>query len=80
MVGEGGNLTVEVGSDLMRKQLTVIGSWTFSTVIQAECAQFIADRRLPIEKHFTHRFSLDQAVEAYQLFDTQSTGKGVFLM
>jgi threonine dehydrogenase-like Zn-dependent dehydrogenase len=80
MVGEGGDLTVEVGRDLMRKQLTVMGSWTFSTVIQAECAQFIADRRLPVEKQFTHRFSLDQAVEAYKLFDTQNTGKGVFLM
>ena len=80
MVGEGGDLTVEVGPELMRKQLTIIGSWTFSTVIQAECAQFIVDRRLPVEKHVTHRFSLDQAAEAYQLFDSQSTGKGVFLM
>ncbi len=80
MVGAGGNLTVEVGTDLIRKQLTVIGSWTFSTIIQAECAQFIADRKLPVEKQFTDRYSLDQAKEAYELFDKQSTGKGVFLM
>ena len=26
----------------------------------------------------THRFSLDQAEEAYRLFDTQTTDKGVF--
>jgi hypothetical protein len=29
---------------------------------------------------FTHRWSLDRADEAYKLFDTQATGKGVFLM
>ena len=29
---------------------------------------------------FTHRWKLDQAEEAYKLFDTQTTGKGVFLM
>jgi threonine dehydrogenase-like Zn-dependent dehydrogenase len=30
LVGEGGHLTVDVSPDLLRKQLTVIGSWTFS--------------------------------------------------
>jgi threonine dehydrogenase-like Zn-dependent dehydrogenase len=34
----------------------------------------------PTEKLFTHRWKLDQAEEAYRLFDTQTTGKGVFLM
>jgi threonine dehydrogenase-like Zn-dependent dehydrogenase len=33
-----------------------------------------------IEKLLTHRWNLDQAKEAYRLFDTQTTGKGVFLM
>ncbi len=79
MVGAGGTLTVEVGPDLLRKQLTVVGSWTFSTVGQAECARFVADRHIPVENQYTHRYRLDKAEEAYRLFDTQSTGKGVFL-
>jgi threonine dehydrogenase-like Zn-dependent dehydrogenase len=79
MVGAGGELTVDVSTDLLRKQLTLIGSWTFSTIIQAECARFITDRRIPVGDQFTHRYRLDQAKEAYELFDTQSTGKGVFL-
>jgi threonine dehydrogenase-like Zn-dependent dehydrogenase len=29
---------------------------------------------------FTHRWKLDQAEEAYRLFDQQTSGKGVFLM
>jgi len=32
-----------------------------------------------VERLFTHRYSLDQAEEAYRLFDRQTTGKGVFL-
>lgn len=78
-VGEGDKVTVEVSTDLLRRQLTLVASWTFSTVGQAECARFVADRRIPVEKVFTHRYRLEQAEEAYKLFDTQSTGKGVFL-
>ncbi len=76
-VGEGGNVTLDVSNDLLRRQVTLIGSWTFSTVGQAACAQFIADRGIDVDRLFTHRWKLDQAVEAYQLFDTQTTGKGV---
>ena len=76
-VGEGGNVTLDVSNDLLRRQVTLIGSWTFSTVGQAACAQFIADREIDVDRLFTHRWKLNQAVEAYQLFDTQTTGKGV---
>jgi threonine dehydrogenase-like Zn-dependent dehydrogenase len=80
LVGEGGSVTIDVSRDMIRKQLTVIGSWTFSSVIQAECARFVADRQIDVERLFTHRYTLDQAAEAYRLFDTQTTGKGVFLL
>ena len=78
-VGEGGSVTIDVSRDMIRKQLTVIGSWTFSTVIQEECARFVAEREIEVDRLFTQRYTLDQAPEAYQLFDTQTTGKGVFL-
>jgi threonine dehydrogenase-like Zn-dependent dehydrogenase len=77
-VGEGNTATFEVSPDIIHKQLTIYGSWTFSSVGQAECAQFVIDRRLPLDKLLTHRFTLDQADEAYKLFETQTTGKGVF--
>lgn len=78
-VGEGNTTTFDISPDIIHKQLTIHGSWTFSSVGQAECAQFVIDRRLPLEQLLTHRFRLDQAAEAYQLFDTQTTGKGVFV-
>ena len=78
-VGEGGDVTLDVSNDLLRRQVTLIGSWTFSNHGQAECADFVADKKLDVDKLFTHRWSLDQAEEAYNLFDKQSDGKGVII-
>jgi threonine dehydrogenase-like Zn-dependent dehydrogenase len=77
-VGEGGATTLDVSRDLIRKQLTLVASWTFSAMGQWECARFVADRKIALGRIFTDHFRLDQAVEAYKRFDTQTTGKGVF--
>jgi threonine dehydrogenase-like Zn-dependent dehydrogenase len=78
-VGEGGQVTLDVSQDLLRRQVTLVGSWTFSKRGQAECAEFIADRKVDVERLFTHRWPLEQAEEAYRLFDTQTTGKAAIL-
>lgn len=79
-VGEGGDVNLDVSNDMLRRQVTIVGSWTFSKNGQADCAEFIAERKIDVDGLFTHEFKLDDAVEAYKLFDTQTTGKGVFLM
>jgi threonine dehydrogenase-like Zn-dependent dehydrogenase len=76
-VGEGDSVTLDVSTDLLRRQVTLIGSWTFSTVGQADCARYIAERGISIDRLFTHHWRLDQAEEAYKLFDAQTAGKGV---
>jgi threonine dehydrogenase-like Zn-dependent dehydrogenase len=78
-VGEGGDVTLDVSPDLLRRQVTLIGSWTFSAMGMKECAEFIAKKRIPLERIFSHRWRLEQADEAYKVFDQQSSGKGVFL-
>jgi threonine dehydrogenase-like Zn-dependent dehydrogenase len=78
-VGERGQVTLDVSQDLLRRQVTLVGSWTFSRQGQAECAEFVADQKIDVDKLFTHRWTLDQADEAYRLFDTQTTGKAVIL-
>ena len=78
-VGEGNTTTFDVSRDLIRKQLTIVASWTFSAVGQAECARFIAERALPLGRLLTERYRLEDADAAYRLFDTQTTGKGVFV-
>ena len=79
-VGEGGDVHIDVSPHLLRRQLTLVASWTFSNVIQAECARYCVERKIDVDKLFTHRWSLPQAKEAYELFDKQADGKGVFLM
>jgi threonine dehydrogenase-like Zn-dependent dehydrogenase len=76
-VGEGGDVKLDVSPDLLRRQVTLIGSWTFSAMGMAECARFVADSGIQLERIFTHRWKLDQADEAYRVFDAQSSGKGV---
>ena len=77
-VGMGGEATFAVDSDIIKRQLTLLGSWTFSQSGQSECAQFVVDRHIDVDALFTHRWRLDQGAEAYALFDQQTTGKGVF--
>ena len=43
-VGERNKVTIDVSPDMLRKQLTIVASWTFSQMGQAECAQL---RRRP---------------------------------
>ena len=47
---------------------------------EAECARYVVDRKIDVDSLFTHRWKLDQAAEAYRLFATHTTGKGVFVM
>ena len=79
-VGEGGDVHIDVSPNLLRRQMTLVASWTFSNIIQAECADFCVARKVDVDKLFTHRWRLDQADQAYKLFDKQSDGKGVFLI
>lgn len=79
LVGEGGAMSLNVSPDILRRQVTIIGSWTFSTHGQEECARFIADKRVDVERLFTHQWKLSEAEEAYRVFDRQADGKGVFV-
>ena len=72
-VGERNNVTIDVSPDMLRKQLTIIGSWTFSWQGQQECARCVlASRKVDVDRLFTHQWKLDQAEEAYRLFDIQT--------
>ncbi|GHB73987.1 alcohol dehydrogenase [Streptomyces viridiviolaceus] len=76
-VGEGGDVTVDVSPDVIRKQLTILGSYTFSVSGQADCASFVARHGVDVDRLFTHRWTLDDAEQAYREFDKQTGGKAV---
>jgi (R,R)-butanediol dehydrogenase/meso-butanediol dehydrogenase/diacetyl reductase len=78
-VGIGKRASFDINRDVIHKQLTILGSWTFSIAGQADCARFVAEKKLPVRDLFTHSFAINDAQSAYELFDTQTTGKGVIL-
>ena len=78
-VGEGGSVAIDVSPDMLRKQLTLLGSWTFNKQRQDECARFIASRGIRVETLISDRFRLSEAEAAYRKFDKQNMGKGMIL-
>ena len=77
-VGVGGSVTLEAWPDLMMRQRTIVGHWTFSYTGMARCARFVADHGIDLDQQFSDRWSLDDAEVAYRKFDTQTAGKAVF--
>ena len=77
-VGLGSQVSFDLRSNLDR-QLTLLTSYSMSIVGQMACADFVVQRGLDVDRLFTDRWRLDQAEQAYQHFDQQSSGKGVFV-
>jgi threonine dehydrogenase-like Zn-dependent dehydrogenase len=80
LVAGQGPLDVNILADLVFRQITVFGSWTFSAAGQMECARFVVENAIDVDRLFTHRWELSAASEAYRVTDSQAAGKGVFLM
>ena len=78
-VGEGNLTTFDISNQIIHKQLTIYGSWTFSLSGLAEVANFVVNRSVPLKDLITHQFPLAQAAEAYRLFDSGKTGKVVLV-
>ncbi|QBQ98797.1 zinc-binding dehydrogenase [Paraburkholderia pallida] len=79
LVAIGGNVTIDVMKDLIGKQRTLIGSFTFSETGMKDCARFIADHGVEVDQLFTEEWSLEQAGEAYAHFNQQTSGKGIIV-
>ena len=79
-VGIGSPASVDFNKYVIFKVVTIFGSWTFSKSELIEIARFMVNVKVPLKKLITHRYSLDQAVEAFRTFDGATTGKCVFVM
>jgi threonine dehydrogenase-like Zn-dependent dehydrogenase len=79
-VGVGAPATIDVNVDVIRKSVTLYGGWTFSKSELAEIARFMVEGAVPLGDLITHRFSLDEGVEAYRTFDGATTGKCVIVL
>jgi threonine dehydrogenase-like Zn-dependent dehydrogenase len=78
LVGLGGEARFPV-LGVHRLQISILPSISMSIMAQRQCADFVVAKGLDVDAIFSHRWSLEQAVEAYEWFDEQSAGKGVFV-
>ena len=78
-VGESRETTIRPSDQLIRKQLTLIGSWYFNIAEYQEIVDFLVAKKINLERLATHRFSIDEAETAFKLFDERKTEKAVFV-
>ena len=77
-VGAGNpDLTVSFG-DLLQRDLTIRGNVVYSMASYSDEVDFLLSHLVPLEDIVTHRFRIEQAVEAFALFDSGETGKVIF--
>ncbi len=74
-VGEGGTVEFAPSPLLIHKQLALFGSWVCSLPQMEELVELLVRWDLHPEVMVTHRFTLEQAREAYETFDSGRTGK-----
>lgn len=78
-VGEDGTVDFEVSEVVIHKSLTIYGSWVCSISQMEELVKLLVVWDLHPEITVTNTFKIDEAVEAYKLFDTGKTGKCTIL-
>ena len=75
-IGESRETAIRPSDQLIRKLLTVIGAWYFPLSAYPEIARFMVQHRLPVEQLVTHRFSIEQAPDAFRMFDSAGDREG----
>ena len=75
LVGEGGQLTVDVSEVLIHRQLTVHGSWVTSTGRMSELLGNLVRWGLHPQRLVSDTFSIEDAERAYAVADAALGGK-----
>jgi L-iditol 2-dehydrogenase len=78
-VGESRETTIRPSDQLIRKELTLIGSWYFNVSEYEEIVDVLTRGNIDLERLATHRFHIDDAETAFRLFDERKTEKAVFV-
>ncbi len=78
-IGESRSTTLNPSDQIIRKLLHVIGGWHFPLGEWQEITRFVIDHNIPVTQTITHRFPLQDAPEAFRLFDQRVTEKAIFV-
>ena len=79
-IGESRESTIKPSDQLIRKQITLMGSWYFNVSEYEEILRVLRTHKIDLERLATHRFSLDEAETAFRMFDERKTEKAVFVL
>lgn len=79
-IGEAHESTIKPSDQLIRKQITLMGSWYFNICEYEEILRVLHTHKIDLERLATHRFSLDEAETAFRMFDERKTEKAVFVL
>jgi len=74
-VGESKSLTVKVSDDLIRKGLTIYGSWHWNLKDTKKIMDTIDNNNALISKLITHKFALSEVEDAFKLQISGRCGK-----
>ncbi len=74
-IGEGGTVNFQPSPDIIHDQKTIYGSWVTSIWLMEELVERIVRWGIHPEDLVTHRFSLEQADQAYALMSSGQCGK-----
>jgi threonine dehydrogenase-like Zn-dependent dehydrogenase len=77
-VGVGSTVHFDLKEHAFR-QITAKTSWTMSVAAMERCADFVVERGVDVDTLFTEKWGLAEFAQAYEVFDRQSSGKGVFV-
>lgn len=80
MVGEGNIIHFDVSHLLIHRQITMYGSWVTSLGHMEDLVERLVRWNLHPEVTVSHRFTLDQAEEAYKIADAGQSGKVCIVM
>jgi threonine dehydrogenase-like Zn-dependent dehydrogenase len=77
-VGESRAAEINPSEQFLRKLITVIGAWYFPIWQYDEISSFLLDRRVPVAELVSHRLTLDDAPQAFDMLLNRSAEKMVF--
>ena len=78
-IGESRKTEINPSDQIIRKLLTVVGGWYFPIWQWPEIARFVVERNIDVAGMITHRFPIEEAAEAFRMFDQRLTEKAVFV-
>lgn len=78
LVGEAREVPIRPSDQLIRKLTTVIGAWYFPIWQFEAIAEFMVRRQIPLESIVSHRLSLDDGPQAFEMLRTRTAEKMVF--